>query len=60
MMPRKKNEEGKPMDATGQVLKTVRLELPADLHKKLASKRHNTRCQWRRWLGFSSGRAYET
>jgi hypothetical protein len=35
MMPRKKNEKGKLMNAAGQELKTVRLDLPADLHKRL-------------------------
>ena len=34
-MPRRKTPEGKPMNATGQELKTVRLELPKDLHKRL-------------------------
>jgi plasmid stability protein len=34
-MPRRKNEEGKTMSATGVVLKTVRLELPLEVHRRL-------------------------
>jgi plasmid stability protein len=34
-MPRRKNEEGKTMSVTGVILKTVRLELPIDIHRKL-------------------------
>jgi plasmid stability protein len=34
-MPRKRSDEGKPMNASGEILKTVRLELPADIHKEL-------------------------
>lgn len=34
-MPRKTSKEGKPVDALGAELKAVRLELPADAHKRL-------------------------
>jgi hypothetical protein len=34
-MPRKRNEEGKLMNATGQVLKPIRLDLTAEMHRRL-------------------------
>jgi hypothetical protein len=34
-MPRKRNEEGKIVNATGQTLKVVRLELTSEMHLKL-------------------------
>ncbi len=34
-MPRQKSEKGKPVDATGTELRSVRLELPPDIHKRL-------------------------
>jgi plasmid stability protein len=34
-MPRKKTDEGRLMDAQGQELRTVRLDLPAEIHKRL-------------------------
>jgi hypothetical protein len=35
MMPRKRSEEGKIVNATGEVLRPVRLELPVEVHKLL-------------------------
>jgi predicted HicB family RNase H-like nuclease len=34
-MPRKQSKEGKPMNATGEQLKAVRLELPIETHRQL-------------------------
>jgi hypothetical protein len=34
-MPRKRSKDGKIVNATGQELKPVRLELPAGIHKEL-------------------------
>jgi plasmid stability protein len=34
-MPRKQSKEGKPMNATGEELKAVRLELPIETHRQL-------------------------
>jgi predicted HicB family RNase H-like nuclease len=34
-MPRKRSMEGKPVNATGTVLKAVRLELTPETHKQL-------------------------
>jgi plasmid stability protein len=34
-MPRKRSDEGKIVNATGQELRPVRLELPVDTHKLL-------------------------
>jgi plasmid stability protein len=34
-MPRKKSGDGRLMNAQGQELRTVRLDLPADIHKRL-------------------------
>jgi hypothetical protein len=35
MMPRKRTKDGKFVNATGQELKPVRLELPIDTHRSL-------------------------
>jgi plasmid stability protein len=37
-MPRKKSKEGRPVDATGSELKAVRLELTAEMHRRLRIK----------------------
>lgn len=37
-MPRKKSEEGKPMNAAGVELKPVRLELSPEAHRQLRIK----------------------
>jgi hypothetical protein len=34
-VPRKKSERGKPVNATGAELKTIRLELTEDVHRML-------------------------
>ncbi len=34
-MPRKKSEKGRLMNAQGEELRTVRLDLPAETHKRL-------------------------
>jgi plasmid stability protein len=34
-MPRKRNKEGIPVNAAGEALKVVRLELPPEMHLKL-------------------------
>jgi hypothetical protein len=34
-MPRKRNTEGKMMNATGEALKPIRLDLTAEMHKRL-------------------------